>query len=62
MVKAGENEMRTDEKGMLVCTYKQIPNNDYEMIFRRGKTEDHMTLKELLYKLYGREVYVVIAH
>ena len=27
MVGPGENELRTDEKGMLMFTYKELPDN-----------------------------------
>ena len=61
MVGAGENELRTDDKGMLMFTYKELPNNDFDVICRKGNKEDHMTVNDMLTKMYGRKVYVVLA-
>ena len=61
MVVAGENEFRTDNKDMLAFTYKPLPGNDMDVIFRRGSKEDHMTINDILSKMYGRKVYVVLA-
>ena len=36
MVGPGENELRTDEKGMLMFTYKELPDNDFDLICWHG--------------------------
>lgn len=56
-----ESELRTENKDMLVFTYKELPNNDFEVICRRGKKEDYITISELLSKMYGRPVHIVLA-
>lgn len=60
MVGPGENELRTDEKGMLMFTYKELPDNDFDLICRKGNKEDHMTVNDMLTKRYGRKVHVVL--
>ena len=60
MVGPGENELRTDEKGMLMFTYKELPDNDFDLICRKGTKEDHMTVNDMLTKMYGRKVHVVL--
>ena len=60
MVGPGENELRTDEKGMLMFTYKELPDNYFDLICRKGNKEDHMTVNDMLTKMYGRKIHVVL--
>lgn len=60
MVGAGESEMRTEEKDMLLFTYKPLPDNNFDVICRRAGKEGHITMNELLSKMYGRQVHIVL--
>ena len=41
-------------------TYKELPDNDFDLICRKGNKEDHMTVNDMLTKMYGRKVHVVL--
>lgn len=59
MVRSNENEIRTDEKNMLVCTAVKDSSGNVELICRNGKKEDHISVNSLLTQAYGRSVAVM---
>ena len=57
---ANEKEIRTDEKGMLVCTAVKNENGGYYLIKRAKKKEDVISLGSFLRQIYGRPVTIII--
>lgn len=60
MVGPSEKEIRTENKGMLVCTVVKKDNGNYSLIKRNGKKEDTMSVSAFLSKVYERPVTIVI--
>lgn len=59
MVKSDETQVRTDNKGMLMCTVKDMPDGDKRIIKRDGRKEDTMTVASFLMQVYGRPVAIM---
>ncbi len=58
MVKEAEIEVRTFDKGMLICTAVRMTDGRMKLIGRKGKKEDSILLDDFLTQIYGRSVMV----
>ena len=57
MIGSGEIEVRTDDKGLLICT--EIPKEDgVQIVGRKGKKEDKISIEQFLKKIYGQEMMI----
>ena len=60
MVRENEVEVRTEGKNMLFCTAINDEDGNIELICRRGKKEDSISINSLLSQIYGRNVAVML--
>lgn len=59
MIGNNEIEVRTDERDILICTAEIKENGQVDIIGRKGKKEDRISVDRFLSKIYGRSVMVI---
>ena len=60
MSEAIEKEIRTDEKGMLMCKAVLNDKGEYNLVKREGKKEDTMSVSSFLTQVYGKPVTIMV--